>query len=200
MQEKAIPVCCKSSKWARTPVWLNSELHGGQEEKETVISESEVRHHRKSTELWFAYEERRFERPKTQSRDWSLLYLTTGKGFLKYINSKEKSTHWQENTLTLVEGGHLTNTGVERAETVFVSIFNNIDRPWAAQFFDLEDHMSVQSICRQWNCRKPVVSAGCSQVRGAWWDLCQSSEGTIGFNRTSVSVSLCTGRVWEKTR
>lgn len=66
MQEKAIPVCFKSSKWARTPVWLNSELHGGQEEKETVISGSEVRHHRKSSELWFAYEERRFERPKTQ--------------------------------------------------------------------------------------------------------------------------------------
>lgn len=78
----------------------------------------------------------------SQSRDWSLLYLTTGKGFLKYINSKEKS---KENTLTLVEGGYLTNTDVERAETVFASIFNNIDRPWAAQFFDLEDHMCQYS-------------------------------------------------------
>lgn len=29
------------------------------------------------------------------SQNWSVLYLTTGKGFLKYINSKEKS---KENT------------------------------------------------------------------------------------------------------
>lgn len=41
----------------------------------------------------------------------------------------------------LVEGGHLTNTDVEGAEAVFASIFNNTDRPWAAQFFDLEDYM-----------------------------------------------------------
>lgn len=40
-----------------------------------------------------------------------------------------------------VEGGHLTKTDVKRAETVFASIFNNTDRPWTAQFFDLEDHM-----------------------------------------------------------
>lgn len=77
-----------------------------------------------------------------QSRDWSLLYLTTGKGFEKYVNSKEKS---KENTLTFVEGGCLTNTDVERAETVFASIFNNIGRPWAAQFFDLEDGMCQYS-------------------------------------------------------
>lgn len=43
--------------------------------------------------------------------------------------------------MILAEGGHLTNTDVERADTVFASIFNDIDRPWTAQFFDLEDHV-----------------------------------------------------------
>lgn len=45
----------------------------------------------------------------------------------------------------ILEGGHLTNTDIERGETVFASIFNNTDRPWVAQFFDLEDPLCQYS-------------------------------------------------------
>ena len=63
------------------------------------------------------------------------------KGFFKYVNSKRRS---KENIgLILVEDGHLTNRDEEKAEAfnaVFASVFNNTDRPWAAQSPELEDY------------------------------------------------------------
>ncbi|KAK4823990.1 hypothetical protein QYF61_009115 [Mycteria americana] len=56
------------------------------------------------------------------------------KGFFKYVNSKRRS---KENIgPILVEDGHLTNRDEEKAGTFnafFASVFNNTDRPWAAQ-------------------------------------------------------------------
>ncbi|GAB0176274.1 mitochondrial enolase superfamily member 1 [Grus japonensis] len=63
------------------------------------------------------------------------------KGFFKYVNSKRRS---KENIgPILVEDGHPTNKDEEKAEpfnVVFASVFNNTDRPWAAQSPESEDH------------------------------------------------------------
>ncbi|GAB0179848.1 mitochondrial enolase superfamily member 1 [Grus japonensis] len=62
------------------------------------------------------------------------------KGFFKYVNSKRRS---KENIgPILVEDGHLTNRNEEKVEAfsaIFASVFNNTDRPWAAQFPESED-------------------------------------------------------------
>ncbi|KAF1501108.1 hypothetical protein FQV17_0014956, partial [Megadyptes antipodes antipodes] len=71
-QEQAVPVCRKKNGWGRRPAWLNGELLQGLRKKRRIsrgkrkcmISGSEVRLHRKSTELWFVYAGRRHERPK----------------------------------------------------------------------------------------------------------------------------------------
>ena len=63
------------------------------------------------------------------------------KGFFRYVNSKRRS---KENIgPILVEDGHLTNRDEEKVEAFnafFASVFNNNDRPWAAQSPELEDH------------------------------------------------------------
>jgi len=66
------------------------------------------------------------------------------KGIFKYVNSKRRA---KENIgPILVEDGLLTNRDEEKVEAfnvVFASVFNNTDRPWAAQSLELEDHKCV---------------------------------------------------------
>ena len=61
--------------------------------------------------------------------------------FFKYVNSKRRSK--ANIGPILVEDGPLTNRDEEKAEAfnaVFASVFNNTDRPWAAQSPELEDY------------------------------------------------------------
>ncbi|KAK4831610.1 hypothetical protein QYF61_018370 [Mycteria americana] len=63
------------------------------------------------------------------------------KGFFKYVNSKR--TYKENIRPILVDDGHLTNRDEEKAEAFnafFALVFNNTDRPWAAQFSESEDH------------------------------------------------------------
>ncbi|KAK4822413.1 hypothetical protein QYF61_015160 [Mycteria americana] len=135
-QEQAIPLCCKSSKRGRRPAWLNREL---------LV---ELKRKKKLYDLWKqgqASQEDyravvRICREKTRKAKAELelklasVVSDNKKGFFKYVNSKRRS---KENIgQILVEDGDLTNRNEEKVEAfnvVFASIFNNIDRPWAAR-------------------------------------------------------------------
>ncbi|GAB0207221.1 mitochondrial enolase superfamily member 1 [Grus japonensis] len=143
VQEQVIPFCQKSSKQGRRPAWLNRELL------------MELQKKNKLYDLWKRGQTSQEDyiavvcmcREKTQKAKAQLelklasVVSDNKKGFSKYVNSKRRS---KENIgPILVEDGHLTNMDEEKVEAFnafFASVFNNMDRPWAAWSPESEDH------------------------------------------------------------
>ncbi|KAK4831141.1 LOW QUALITY PROTEIN: hypothetical protein QYF61_015444 [Mycteria americana] len=132
-QEQAIPLCRKSSKWGRTPAWLNRELL------------EELQRKKKLYDLWkqgqALQEEYRAEAKAQLELKLASVVSDNKKGIFKCVNSKRWSK--ESTALILVEDSNLTSRDEEKAEAFnvcFAPVFDNTDRPWAARFPESEDH------------------------------------------------------------
>jgi len=81
------------------------------------------------------------QKAKAQSElKLAIVVLDNRKGFFKYVDSRRRC---KENIRQmLVEDGHLIGMKKKQRHSMlsFASVFNEIDRPWAVQSPELEDH------------------------------------------------------------